>query len=55
MKPEFTVNLSDINKYIRSLEWEANPPYSSLWERYGIQRAVYLPDEKPVFEGGVGL
>lgn len=53
MKPEFTVNLSDINKYIRSLEREANPPYSSLWERYGIQRAVYLPDEKPVFEGGV--
>lgn len=53
MKPDFAVNLSDINKYIRSLARENNPSYSSLWERYGIQRAVYLSDEKPVFEGDV--
>ena len=53
MKPDFSVNLSDINKYIRSLEREDNPPYSSLWERYGIQRAVYISDEKPVFESDV--
>mgnify|MGYP000846400766 CR=1 FL=1 len=53
MKPDFAVNLSDINKYIRSLEREDNPSYSSLWERYGIQRAVYISDEKPVFESDV--
>lgn len=53
MKPDFAVNLSDINKYIRSLEREDNPPYSSLWERYGVQRAVYISDEKPVFESDV--
>lgn len=53
MKPDFAVNLSDINKCIRSLEREDNPSYSSLWERYGIQRAVYLSDEKPVFESDV--
>ena len=53
MKPDFDVSLSDINKYIRSLEKEDNPSYSSLWERYGIQRALYLSDEKPVFEGDV--
>ena len=53
MKPDFALNLSDINKYIRSLEKEDNPSYSSLWERYGIQRAVYLTDEKPHYEGDV--
>ncbi|MDY6045162.1 MAG: hypothetical protein SPI65_06280 [Peptoniphilus sp.] len=45
--------LSDINKYVRSAEREAFLPYSSLWERYGISRAVYLPDEPPVFESGL--
>lgn len=53
MKPDFDVSLSDITKYIRSLEKEDNPSYSSLWERYGIQRALYLSDDKPVFEGDV--
>lgn len=53
MRPDFDVSLSDINKYIRSLEKEDNPSFSSLWERYGIQRALYLSDEKPVFEGHV--
>lgn len=53
MRPDFDVSLSDITKYIRSLEKEDNPSYSSLWERYGIQRALYLSDDKPVFEGDV--
>ncbi len=53
MKPDFDVKLSDINKYIRALEKEENPSYSSLWERYGIQRALYLPDDAPIFEGDI--
>lgn len=45
--------LSAINQYIRTMEKESYPPYSSLWERYGIARAVYLPDGPTSFEGGM--
>lgn len=45
--------LSAINQYIRTLEKEGYPSYSSLWERYGIARAVYMPDGPTVFEGGM--
>lgn len=45
--------LSAINQYIRTLKKEHYPAYTSLWERYGIARAVYLPEGTPHFEGGM--
>ena len=51
-KPRVPQSYSDIETYISSVAKENLPSYSSLWERYGIPRAVYLPDGAAGFAPG---